>query len=251
MVYTVYIDLDDTLLNREKRISDYTYDVLVKFQGQGNNIVLATARSKQLYKLPENVKKVTPHFIFHNGGEVVSNGIVIYQGFFSIEQTQKIGGYLTEHLIKAAVILDDEYYANYNAPLVWGEINNYHFTTFSNATFCAPKFSILLDAKSQMEEIDALKDCAQVTYIDNFSSAIVAPKNVSKGVAVKIFQQRIFKEGKSIYIGNDYNDIPGFEACDIKVAVANADQTVLNRADQIIDSNLNDGVAYYLNSLLL
>lgn len=50
-MYTVYIDLDDTLLNNEKKNSDYTYNVLIEFQKKGNSIVFATARSKQLHKL--------------------------------------------------------------------------------------------------------------------------------------------------------------------------------------------------------
>ena len=91
MVYTVFIDLDDTLLDKEKRISDYTLGALQEFQTRGNNVVLATARSKQLHGLQECIKTVTPHLILHNGGEIISGGRTVYQGFFSIEETRRIG----------------------------------------------------------------------------------------------------------------------------------------------------------------
>ena len=249
-MYIAYIDLDDTLLNKEKRISDYTKDILISFQEQGNILVLATARSKQLKGLPDNIKNITPYFIFHNGGEIVCNGVIVYQNYFNVQQTERIGSYLTEHGVKAAVILDENYYANYDAVSVWGEIKNFHYTDFSGIDFCAPKFSILLDSESQVEVLNTLKDYTQTTYIDNYSGAIVAPKGVSKGVAVSFLQKNYFYKCKSIFIGNDFNDISGFDSCDIKIAVANAEKSLLKMADIIIGSNQDDGVAYYLDSLL-
>lgn len=249
MIYTVFIDLDDTLLNREKKISEETLNALRRFQMLGNHIVFATARSRQLHGLQECVKTITPYFIFHNGGEIVSNGKTIFQGFFSKEETERIGRYLTAKQIKAAVILDDAYYANYDAPAIWGQIRNYTYTSFEDAEFQAPKFSVLLDDQSQTREFDVLNDLARITFIDNHTGAILAPKNVSKGAAVRIMLDRLFFEGKSIFIGNDYNDLSGFEECDMKVAVANAEPAVLDRADRIIGSNNEDGVARFLNDL--
>ena len=44
MVYTAFIDLDDTLLDQEKKISDYTLGALQEFQMHGNHVVFATCR---------------------------------------------------------------------------------------------------------------------------------------------------------------------------------------------------------------
>lgn|GEM_PF-6179146 len=249
MLYTAFIDLDDTLLNGEKRVSDDTLNALQRFHRLGNNIIFATARSKQLYGLQECIRTITPHLILHNGGEIVSNGKTVYQRFFSREETGHIGRYLTENSIRAAVILDDAYYANYDAPAVWGKIRNFHFTGFENAEFLAPKFSVLPDDESQAAVLNGLNNQASVTFVDNNTAAVVAPKNVSKGAAVRFMLERMFPDGKSIFIGNDYNDLSGFEACHIKVAVANAESAVLNRADVIIGSNDDDGVARFLNDL--
>lgn len=249
MVYTAFVDLDDTLLDSEKCISDYTITVLQDFQKQGNNIVFATARSRQLYGLQECIQTITPHFIFHNGGEIVSSSQTIYRGFFSTEETERIGQYLTEKSIQAAVILDDAYYANYDAPSVWGRIRNYRFTSFENVGIRAPKFSVLLNHESETDALNALNDLANITIIDNHAGAIIAPKNVSKGSAVRIMLGRLFPFCKSLFIGNDQNDLSGFEACDMKVAVANAEPALLERADMIIGSNDDDGVARFLHVL--
>ena len=249
MIYTAFIDLDDTLLNKEKRISDYTLATLQRFQMRGNNIVFATARSRQLQGLQECIRTITPHFIFHNGGEIVSNGQTVYQGFFSAEETERIGRYLSEKSIRAAVILDDAYYANYDAPAVWGTIRNYRFTSFANASFRAPKFSILLNGDFDIDTLNELKDIASVTIIDNNTGAIIAPKDVSKGNAVRMMRNKMFPYGKSIFIGNDHNDLSGFEVCDMKVAVANAEADLLKKADIVIPSNNDDGVARFLDHL--
>ncbi len=249
MLYTVFIDLDDTLLNREKQISDFTLDALRDFQKSGSNIVFATARSRQLHGLQACIKTITPHFIFHNGGEIVSNGQTVYQGFFNAEETERIGRYLSENSIPAAVILDDAYYANYDAPSVWGSIRNFSFTSFANADFRAPKFSVLLNDESSADALCALNSIANVTIIDNNTAAIIAPKNVSKGSAVHILLDRLFPVGKSVFIGNDRNDLSGFEACDIKAAVANAEPVLLEKADFVIGSNDDDGVAGFLMEL--
>ena len=249
MIYTAFIDLDDTLLNKEKRISDYTLTTLQRFEMRGNSIVFTTARSRQLQGLQECIRTVTPHFIFHNGGEIVSNGHTVYQRFFSTEETGNIGGYLSEKSIRAAVILDDAYYANYDAPAVWGAIRNYHFTSFRNADFRAPKFSILLNGDFDTDTLNELKNIASVTIIDNNTGAIIAPKDVSKGNAVRMMRDRMFAYSKSIFIGNDHNDLSGFEACDMKVAVANAEIDLLEKADIVIPSNNDDGVARFLDQL--
>ena len=249
MIYTAFIDLDDTLLNKEKRISDYTLATLQKFQMRGNNIVFATTRSRQLKGLQECIRTITTHFIFHNGGEIVSNGQVVYQEFFSTEETERIGRYLSEKSIRAAVILDDAYYANYDAPAVWGTIQNYRFTSFQNADFRAPKFSLLLKDEFQATIFNELKEIASVTIIDNSTGAIIAPKDVSKGNAVRMMRNKMFPCGKSIFIGNDHNDLSGFEACDMKVAVANAETDLLEKADIVIPSNNDDGVARFLDHL--
>ena len=246
MIYTAFIDLDDTLLDKEKRISDYTFGALQEFQMRGNHVVFATARSRQLHGLQACIKTITPHFIFHNGGEIVSEGKTLYQGFFSIEETERIGQLLSENSIRAAVILDDAYYANYDAPSVWGQIQNFHRTGFADVDFRAPKFSIQLDDGFREDALDSLNDIASVTFIDNHTGAIIAPRNVSKGTAVRIMLSSMLPCDTSIFIGNDHNDLSGFEACDMKVAVANAETALLKKADIVIDSNNNDGVGRFL-----
>lgn len=137
-MYTAYIDLDGTLLNDQKCISEFTYETLTNFMERGNNIVLATARSQRLQGLQDCLKNITPHFILHNGGEILSGGKIINRTYFNAEQTKAIGAYLTDNGIKAAVITQKTYYANYNAPAVWGDIANFVALILQTKSFAHP-----------------------------------------------------------------------------------------------------------------
>lgn len=247
-MYTAYIDLDGTLLDDRKLISQLTYNSLVSFQQRGNNLVLATARSRRLQGLQNCLKEATPYFILHNGGEILSGGKVIWRTFFDVKQTRAIGAYLTSNGIKAAVITESAYYANYDAPAVWGPIAGFIRTNFSNADFCAPKFTLLLD-NNEAKKVTSPGGFARIEFTDDKSTAIISPAEASKGAAVKFMQEQLFVGSTSIFIGNDNNDFSGFEACNIKVAVANACNELLAAADIVIGDNNHDGVAHYLNTI--
>ena len=56
--------------------------------------------------------------------------------------------------------------------------------------------------------------------------------------------------------GDNANDLPLFEACDVCIAVDNATREVKDSADYVCESNADDGVAKWLmenadNSIIL
>ena len=74
---------------------------------------------------------------------------------------------------------------------------------------------------------------------------------VSKGEAIKELTTYL---GENMYntigIGNGYNDISMFEVVGKSVAMKNAEDYIKNKADIVIDSNNDDGVAIYLEKIL-
>ena len=53
-------DLDDTLLNSERKVSDFTLDTLKKLQELGHFLIINTARSKMYAK--EYIDLIKPDF---------------------------------------------------------------------------------------------------------------------------------------------------------------------------------------------
>jgi len=78
----------------------------------------------------------------------------------------------------------------------------------------------------------------------------VTNQSTSKGEAIKKFG-RIFnvKKKDRISIGDDFNDFSMFNECDINVAMGNALPELKKRASFITDTNENDGVAKFLETI--
>lgn len=247
---TAYVDLDGTLLKDDNTISNNSIKILEKFISKGNNIVFATARSSRLTGVPDVIKSITPYFILHNGSELLSYSKTVKRFFFDVNTTRKIGNFLTLNKIKASVILDNIYFANYDAQRVWGKIENFSFSDFSDISVPAPKFSILISSPTNdVNVLNMLQNIADIKYLDEGRTAIVTPLNVSKGNAVIEFE-KCFCSSQTIFFGNDVNDISGFRACTIGVAVSNADAELLRYATFVTKSNNDDGVAIFLKQYL-
>lgn len=71
MNYIIF-DLDDTLLNDERQVSDYTLDILKRLQGMGHKIVINTARSKGYTQ--EIFDRIRPDYAILNGGALIIDG---------------------------------------------------------------------------------------------------------------------------------------------------------------------------------
>ena len=54
---------------------------------------------------------------------------------------------------------------------------------------------------------------------------------------------------ETVAIGNDFNDVPMFKVAGYSVAMKNSNDEVKKYADEITESNENDGVAIFLEKL--
>jgi hydroxymethylpyrimidine pyrophosphatase-like HAD family hydrolase len=110
-----------------------------------------------------------------------------------------------------------------------------------------------LDTKEQLEPIyhivEAIPDLNCVFYKDNYSPnwwyLEIFSKYASKYHAVK-FLRDYLKSDHVVCFGDNRNDLPLFEASDHRLAVANAVPELKEKADEVIESNINNGVARWL-----
>ncbi|GAM71530.1 cof protein [Vibrio sp. JCM 19236] len=77
-------DLDGTLLRSDKRISQYSANVLDKALSQGKQVVLATGRHFLDVKSKAQVAGVSTHLISANGAQVhLASGELLFERFVS------------------------------------------------------------------------------------------------------------------------------------------------------------------------
>lgn len=82
-------------------------------------------------------------------------------------------------------------------------------------------------------------------YTENRWCLEIFSSRASKGSAVRRLKE-LCGADRAVAFGDGINDVPLFEACEEKVAVANACEELKGMADRVIGSNLADGVAVYL-----
>ncbi|MBB5253465.1 hypothetical protein HNQ62_001226 [Sulfurisphaera ohwakuensis] len=101
-----------------------------------------------------------------------------------------------------------------------------------------------IDYKDKLDKINE----AKIEW--NRSDAMIMPKSVSKGEAVKILKSILNFEGVTIAIGDSQNDISLFSVADIKVAVANALPEIKAISDIVLDKEDGIGVMRFLEKIL-
>ena len=82
-------------------------------------------------------------------------------------------------------------------------------------------------------------------YGDGLWYLEISHKNASKYYVIHKLR-KLLHPSAITGMGDNLNDIPLFEACDRSCAVGNAHKEVKERADYILDTNLNAGVVKFL-----
>lgn len=259
MKYIIAIDSDGTLRKSDGTISEFTKMVIKKQTEKGNIIVICTARPRyHTLKVCEEVS-ASKYLISSNGSEIydVSNNEVIYGTFLTKKDCEKIYKYAKDNDLRIVFTIENTEYStkfirNENQILL--DDNNFDCALNSKIKQC-------MVIGKEKEKIIKFKNIVLNEYKMNvFNSSnlskeeiwfSVASKKASKGNALlKLSNYLGIPIKNTIAIGNDNNDISMIKQAGLGVAVANATEDLLKQADIIIDSNDNNGVAKFLESIL-
>lgn len=249
----IVTDLDGTLLRNDKTVSTSTIETLLKFKGQGNKILFASARPpRDAYKYVPEVLRDNP-IICYNGACIVDiNMNVLYKNEISKSNAIEI--------LKIA--------KKYNYNNLCFEINDELFSTFDTTPFfgnCENKivdlekleydnvYKILICSESPInkELLDELSPIAQGIITDNGTLCQIMNKGVSKWSSIQsLLSIENISEKDVIAFGDDYNDYDMIKNAGIGVAMGNAEKEIKDISDVITDSNADDGVANFVKKLL-
>ena len=263
----IAMDLDGTLNNDAKQITEKTKRALMQAQKKGIRLALASARpSPGLYK-ERDILHLQDHggiLMSYNGGRIVDaeTGKVLFETAMDILQTKQVLRFLKQ--LPVTPILDDGarfYVTDSNGYKVDYECKN-------NAMECtvvedleqflsfAP-VKILMSVQPEQlaavqREIAAfLPDTLTVVQTAPFYLEVI-PKTINKGQGIRdICSVLGIKTENVIAFGDAANDIPMLRAAGVGVAMGNAAEDVKEIADLVTLSNNVDGIAAALNKLLI
>jgi len=252
-VKMIITDLDETLLNSDKCISEYTISVLEKCKLKGIKIVFATARSAQ------SISKVLEQFmpdilICYGGALALANETVIHRSEISADiSSNLINDCLKEpDIIHVLATNEDVSYTNKINPedkrmLHYQSVD---FSCKNNISYL--KISVISNNPDVVNKIASAYPMLDLLHYKGENLYRFANSNAVKWNAIKAVSS-FYNINTNMFVafGDDKNDLEMIKNCGIGIAVENAIDEVKNVAKYICETNNNDGVARWLEKYIL
>lgn len=256
MVRMVVIDLDGTLLDNNKNISEYNLSILEKCKNKGIKIVIATARSGK--SAERCIKLVKPDIMILNGGALVikDNGEIIYKKLLSIETTNGIINECIQNknIGDFTVETEEGYYVSYkeqayHPDYMYGKYYDFSIPLSQEAY----KMAIQI-FKEEIAKIigNKFNECKVMNFSDTGNWYGIAHKEVGKMVGIKkISTYEKIDINDIAAFGDDYNDIEMVKECGIGIAMGNGIEEIKKIAKYICKNSSEDGVGKWIEENIL
>lgn len=265
----MFIDIDGTLTNDEKEISEYTQSVINKAVENGIYVIITSGRTTDYVVSKSKLSKASNIVISNNGATIFdyNRNETIFNSKFSREILEKIFEFIKNLNVECTL---NSTYKRYRT-------NKLGFS-FSKNVILMNDISDIIDEVSQLvfdsynyDDINAVKDFfekMEKVEISNISENLqenikvlenqetywfdLVLKGNNKGNAIENLLKYLNIDKKdSICFGDQINDCKMFEAVGIKVAMENGMKELKEKADFIALSNNEDGVAKFIEENIL
>lgn len=266
MYKLISIDIDGTLLNSYNKITQRTYDCLVKASNKGVVIVLSSARPLNIILKLINKARLTSYINFVvgvNGAFIydIQDSRLLLSTYLSYDDilyiTSKLEKNCTYYCFSNSEIyvVDDfiSKYCFYESELFEIPINRLSLNDLASKSIT--KITIPDDCKSIISKLNSISINLSSKYnvMQTGKNYIeIFDKNCSKGLALKFIAEKFnFSKESIIAIGDQKNDIDMIKYAGLGVAMENASEELKMHARLFTKSNDNDGVAEIIQSYLL
>ena len=262
----IAMDLDGTLNNDQKVITEKTKAALMAAQKEGIRLALASARpSPGLFK-ERDILRLQDHkgiLMSYNGGRIVDaeTGKVLFETSMDLEETRQVLRKLES--LPVTPILDDGvqfyvadkngYKVDYeckNNNMVCSEVGN--LAEFLNFAPIKILMSVQPEELPQVQKEIAAFLPESLTVVQTAAFYLeVIPKVINKGQGIRdICKVLGLSTEEVISFGDAANDIPMLREAGMGVAMGNAAEPVKAAANMVTLSNNEDGIAAALEKLL-
>lgn len=253
---TVVLDLDGTFLNSKNQVSERNFEAVLSCYQRGMRIIFATARPPRAVKffLPKELLDIGA-FVYYNGAQTICNKsrTEFYESIPS-DLTSEIIDYCLHHYPQFDMTMEvkDE----------WFGLRQYDYATTMNARsnpivkslrelkqYEATK--ILLSGEHQIPGlISKFGQQVNILITDKNQLIQIMPIQASKELAITRLCNIYNEELDSLIVfGDDHNDVGLFKSAAYSIAMGNAVVELKDIADEITETNDNDGVAIILEGL--
>lgn len=260
----VISDLDGTLLNSEHKISEYTKKVIKKIIDSGVKFFIATGRHHKDVLAIKKTIDLDTIMITSNGARVHDeNNKEIFARDLPLSISKDLLKLKFDNGIHVNAYAGDFWYLEEEA--TWAK----EFHTESGFTYSLVDFKELEDTHITKffylhEDPKVIKDLemefnkkydGEVNVVRSLPICLeVMHKNVSKGVAItEVLKNEGIELSETISFGDGLNDLEMLSITGKAFIMENGSQTLKDTLShlEVIESNINDGVAKKLEELFL
>ena len=246
----IIIDLDGTLLNSKKQVSDYDISMINECQKENDVIIIATARPYRtvISRLPDGF--LPSYYVLCNGAWIIKSGKIVFRHEMERQLVELVCKDLKLNGYNPMIEADDAFFAD-GSNESWFEGDIKRFDEYPAISAC----KILVYCKDGLEEAK-IKSIVpeELTYVitDNGTLLQISAKNCTKVTACAEILKKEDIEWENTYaFGDDNNDIPVFKRCGFPIAMKNATEELKTISKWITDTNDNNGVGKAIESFVL
>lgn len=262
MYKAVFLDLDGTLLDNNKKISDENKKAIKYAQSKGAYVCICTGRQFEMGKKFKELAGADRFFIYSNGAGIYDceNNEVLFSSILPSNICTKISELATPNnmfiridTIYGRYINNEKYKVNTEIVLKDGEMNSIYN---NNETL---EISIgALDEDSIKKYSNKLLDSYGniIKIVNKYTLELngyklyminIINKSASKGNAITGLCKYLKIDTKDVIaIGDDMNDSSMIDIAGLGVAMGNAEEEFKKIANEITKTNLQNGVAEVL-----
>jgi Cof subfamily protein (haloacid dehalogenase superfamily) len=259
------LDMDDTLLADDHTLSIENRDMLFKAQKLGVYVVLASGRpTKAMISCAKELQlDVNNSYMISFNGAVITDlkqDTVVFEQSLSKKQIHDLYDYSVKSKTHIITYINNQIVSETDSEyieieksitgLTHNKVISFKETVQSNAVKCIllqdPSYleKVVLDLKAEMPHLSV--SMSKPFFLE------VAPNGIDKAASVKIIAEKLnILQSEIIAVGNAGNDLTMIEYAGLGIWVNNVTPELRDKADFIVASNNNNGVAEVVQRFIL
>ncbi|MCL2126489.1 MAG: HAD family hydrolase [Oscillospiraceae bacterium] len=244
----IVIDLDDTLLRRDKTVTDYSKDVLRRCRKIGIKTAIATGRGHPEVVAPTELFDA---IIANNGANIFGDDIEIRR---CIPYTEAKSLLLAchNHGMRLTSQFGGMHYTNFDISQIWPYIKDFEIVDFASHALDSEKICIEGVTPEDMVFVEQhLTNDMYLKVARDGLGMVMHSKATKSGAIAQLSDRWNVSISEIVAFGDDLNDIDMLQYVGVGIAMDNALDEVKIAADFICGDCDDDGVAKWLEENVL
>ena len=255
--------MDDTLLNDDHEISIENKEMLAKAKEKGVLVILASGRpTPAMIEYAKELGLEDSYMISYNGAVITNlkENEIIFEQMLTQAQIHELYDYSVQNKTHIITYLNGKVVSETDSEYIAVELNitglqhdkvlDFKAAVQSSAVKC-----ILLEEPTYLKEVEQHLKVAMPHLSVCMSKPFfleVAQNGIDKGASVKFLADKLnILQAEIIAVGNAGNDLSMIEYAGLGVWVDNVEPNLRDKANVIVASNNNHGVAEVVRRFIL